>query len=120
MIDIDSNDLNNAWIWMKCLVEKTPVNVADLDIALNFFGDRQETYLVINKYKSDTESIQYVLDTDDKSKRLSELLELIKSSDYRLTGLIEKLDKANYSDTEIGDVAILGKIKVVRSNEKSN
>ena len=120
MANIVSTDINNLYQWMDLIVNKKEITLDDTDASINFYGDDDSTYLVINVYQNDSNSTEYFFKPLTDTNGLSALVSLLDSIDYSLSSLINKIETAEYISESIGNVLTLGEINVYKESVTSN
>ena len=119
MKQLVSGDISTVWDWLSLIFNKEPVEIIDRDLSLDFFGDKNEIFLVINHYLNDSEADQYVFDTEIKTHRLKKLIGFLSSCEYSLDELMNKLDKADFVVTDVGKKFSADGLDIYYTNEKA-
>ncbi len=84
------------------ITQQGGVRFNDPNIDLNFFGENDETYLLIYNHVNKTAADVYFFKTEDRRNPLASLLQWLGCINYSLRELLELLDNSHYQDTEMG------------------
>ncbi|MET1257562.1 hypothetical protein [Aliikangiella maris] len=101
--DMVVNDITSLKSWIDIIAKQGGVSIGDIDMTLNFFGENDETFLLIYRFTSKNGADVYYFKTEDNRNPLASLIQWLGCINYSLKELIELLDNSQYHDTEIGD-----------------
>ncbi|TMN95630.1 hypothetical protein [Pseudoalteromonas sp. S558] len=104
-IDIDTfilNDITSLTNWILIIANGEGVCLKEPRVDLNIYGESDDSYLVINIYKTEESSNMYFFKTEDRRNPLSSLLKWLSFFNYDLRVLLELLDTSHYYETEMG------------------
>ncbi|MBJ7554439.1 hypothetical protein [Marinomonas spartinae] len=113
-------DLSSLYQWMDFIVNEKDIDMSSIDCNLKIFGDGDDAYLVINVYGSDTNSTEYYFKPDDTENGLMALISCVRSFNFSLKELLEKLPFQNYVENDVGCYASVKGIKIFKENVVSN
>ena len=88
--------------------------VTDINVAINVFGEGDSSYLVINVYQSDSESIEYTFISASDESKTDQLLGALKVIEYSLSRLLSLLSDSKYLADESGEYFNFESLKVYR------
>ncbi len=100
--DIAIDDVASLNSWIQIILKKDGVHFAEPVLDLNFYGDNDDKYLVINHYTSNTSANVYLFKTDDRRNPLASLIQWLECVNYSLRALMELLENSHYYETNMG------------------
>lgn len=107
MPDLKMNDVYGLHAWASMLANNQDSwEVPEAKAQINFFGNDDSAYLVIDVYTSDTSSTQYTFiaeNENDKPKAIIHIFDFLKTVDFSLSALLAWLENASWTDSEMGD-----------------
>jgi hypothetical protein len=111
MPELNLKDAIGFKTWAAMLMNNQhSYEIPDAKAQLDFYGEGDASYLVIDVYTSDTTSIQYVFlaaNEGDRNKTIVLIFDLLKTVNYSLYELLVWLRNADYSsDPETGDIVL--------------
>lgn len=110
------NDIVGFRVWAEMLVNNhEDYTISDVDTAIDFFGEDEAMYLVINVYTSETSAVEYVFlaaDEANRGKTVELIFDFLKTVNYSLHELLIWLANADYQETEIGNRVYVGGITI--------
>lgn len=89
--------------------------VNDANVFIDFLGEGDSSYLVINVKTGTSSSIEYVFlaaDEENEEKSIVLIFDFLKTVNYSLHGLLLWLSNAQYRHTEIGNRVYTGGITI--------
>ena len=95
---------------------------ADVDIQIQLFADGDATWMLLSHYTSDTSSTDYTFmpaNVDELSTASLLTFDFLKNLDYSLPRLLAWLETTPFSETEMADEVVTGKIKVTRQHARA-
>ncbi|WP_444995156.1 hypothetical protein [Aliikangiella sp. IMCC44359] len=101
--DIAIDDICSLKSWLEIITKQGGVCLEDVDITLNFFGEDDDTYLLIHRYTGKNKADVYFFKTEDRRNPLNSLIQWLGCINYSLHELLELLDNSHYQYTEMGD-----------------
>lgn len=117
-----ADELNSFHGWAALLVQGGAVEIAAAgkpDIAVNSYEDTKgHRYIVIDIYRSDTESDQYLFFTEDATYPEWAMMELLRMVDFRLDRLLDLVEHLNYEPTLSGNSKTIGDVCITHVREK--
>ncbi len=116
MPDLQLKDVCGFKVWALVLVNNDDnFAVPDANTFIDFHGEGDGTYLVINVKTSKTSSIEYVFlaaDEANEGKSIILIFDFLKTVNYSLHELLLWLANAEYKPTEIGNRIYIGDITI--------
>ncbi|MBI3897496.1 MAG: hypothetical protein HY308_04265 [Gammaproteobacteria bacterium] len=119
MSNLTLGGLSTFTAWAAILVNHRRVSFADADMTLSVYGEGDDSYLVIETYKSDVESTQYMLTAEGNEIPLAALFDFLKLVDFKFIKLLELLTSLPYQMSETGEVIKIGQVKIFRTPVKA-
>jgi hypothetical protein len=92
------------FIWLSAIVEHKKISLDEPDSCIAFYGNENSTYMVVERFTSDTRADQFVVDAVENDNSLKAILLLLAQIDYDAKKLIEWLDTRVYVQDDVGDV----------------
>ncbi len=119
MPELNLKDVIGFKTWAAILINnQQSYEIPDANVQLDFYGEGDASYLVIDVYTSDTSSVQYVFlaaNEGDRNKTIVFIFDLLKTVNYSLYELLVWLRNANYSsDPETGDIVLTCGLSISR------
>ncbi|GLS27025.1 hypothetical protein [Marinibactrum halimedae] len=108
------NPLEGIFAWAEFLIERDQIKLDSKGVTFDFYGNEEESYLVIELYTSDTSVIQYTLDATNKMKSLEKIFLLLQKMNFNGEKLLEYISSLSYSESEIGDIAQIGDLDIIK------
>lgn len=90
--------------WLSAIVTHKKISLDELNSCISFYGNKSSTYMVVERFTSDTTANQYVIDADEEGKSLKAILSLLSKIDYDAKKLIVWLDSLIYDQGDTGDI----------------
>lgn len=116
MPNIQLKDVCGFKVWASMLVNRDDnYFVNDANVFIDFLGEGDSSYLVINVKTGTSSSIEYVfLAADEKNEEKSIVLifDFLKTVGYSLHELLLWLANADYRATEIGNRVYVGGVTI--------
>lgn len=115
MSNIQLKDVCGFKVWASMLVSDDNNFVDDANAFIDFLGEGDSSYLVINVKTGTNSSIEYVfLAADEENEKRSIILifDFLKIVNYSLHELLLWLANADYRATEIGNRVYVGGITI--------
>lgn len=111
-------------VWAKMMIQNhESFRVAEPDAQIDFFGQDESTYLVLNLYTGENTAIEYVFlpeNEDDEGKSAMLIFDFLGTVNYSLDELLNWLAAAEYKDTEMGDKVIVCGLAISRRFASGN
>lgn len=104
--------------WASMLVNNhESYRIPDANAQVDFYGQDDSAYLVMNVYTGIASSIVYIfLAKDEKNENRSIILifDFLKTVNYSLHELLVWLSNATYTETDMGDKVFVGDLAISR------
>ncbi|MEN9865456.1 MAG: hypothetical protein RL748_1046 [Pseudomonadota bacterium] len=118
MPDIRLQDAIGLHAWANMLVNnRESWRIEQINAQVDFYGEDDAAYLVINHYTSANTGIEYVflaVDEQDKNTTSIMIFDLLCTVNFSLDELLIWLAKANFQDTDMGEMAFGHGLKISR------
>jgi len=104
-VDVDMlilSDITSLSAWILIIANGQGICLQDPRIDLNIYGEYDNSYMVIDIYKSEESSNVYFFKTEDRRNPLSSLLQWLSCVNYDLGELLELLGASHFYETEMG------------------
>jgi hypothetical protein len=118
MPELALKDAEGFKVWATMLVNNDEsYMVPDANAQIDFFGQGDGSYLVINIYTSETSAVEYVFlaaDEKDEGKAIVLIFDFLKTVNYSFHELLVWLENDNYLPAKIGNRVYAGGITISR------
>lgn len=120
-------DISSLSCWASLLFAGDSIFVKDSNVSLDFYGEGDDRYLVIEvaiqggPFEESAEHIvdQFVLDPDSGSRPLAAIFRMLDKVDFSLKQLVTSLEELSYSDQGTHDEARLHGIPIKKQRISS-
>jgi hypothetical protein len=98
------NAYKDPYNWLSAIVENKKISLDEPDSCISFYGNENSTYMVVERFTSDTSADQFVVDSVEDGHSLKAILLLLAQVDYDARKLLDWLDSRAYAKDDMGDV----------------
>ena len=122
---MNMNELNTREKWEVFFDEIKELQLADfgcslLDASLNVFGSNNTAYLIINLYQDNSHSTEYFFKAVAGSEPRAALFAVLEENNFSLRTLLDKITTENFIDEAMGEVLVIGQLKIYKEQVVSN
>lgn len=124
MPDIRIQDAIGLHAWANMLLNnRESWRIEPTNAQVDFYGADDSAYLVINHYTSASTGIEYVVlaaNEQDKHVTSRMIFDLLRTVNFSLDELLIWLAKADFQDTEMGEMSYAHGLEISRKTVSSN
>ena len=122
---VSLDDLNTKEKWEVFCDDIKELQLTDfgcslLDVSLNVFGSGNAAYLIINIYHDNSHATEYLFKAVAGSEPRAALFAVLEENNFSLRTLLDKITTENFIDAEMGEVLVIGKLKIYKEQVVAN